>query len=179
MLFSVGDATIVRVEETNLPTYPLREIFPEFTDAHLGEHGAWLAPHHYEAESGRIKLAVHSWLLQVGGKKILIDSCCGNNKVKPGRPFWNMLNLPYLERLAAAGVRPEDIDLEVLGTRMTLRGVRRDVTAKEECRCFQMEIAYSHFERSLTLPCDLGRARVRAEHRHGMLLVYIDTEADR
>jgi len=111
MLFSVGDATIVRVEETNLPTYPLREIFPEFTDAHLGEHGAWLAPHHYEAESGRIKLAVHSWLLQVGGKKILIDSCCGNNKVKPGRPFWNMLNLPYLERLAAAGVRPEDIDL--------------------------------------------------------------------
>ena len=57
MLFSVGDATIVRVEETNLPTYPLREIFPEFNDAHLAEHGAWLAPHHYEAESGRIRLA--------------------------------------------------------------------------------------------------------------------------
>ena len=50
MLFSVGDATIVRVEETNLPTYPLREIFPEFSDAHLAEHGSWLAPHHYEAE---------------------------------------------------------------------------------------------------------------------------------
>ena len=111
MLFSVGDASIVRVEETNLPTYPVREIFPEFSDAHLAEHGAWLAPNHYEAESGRIRLAVHSWLLQVGGKKILIDSCCGNNKVKPGRPFWNMLNLPYLERLAAAGVRPEEIDL--------------------------------------------------------------------
>ena len=83
-MFSVGDATIVRVEETNLPTYPLREIFPEFTDAHLAEHRAWLAPHHYEAETGRIRLAVHSWLLQVGGKKILINSCCGNNKVKAG-----------------------------------------------------------------------------------------------
>ena len=72
---------------------------------------SWLAPHHYEAETGRSDSSVHSWLLQVGGKKILIDSCCGNNKVKPGRPFWHMLNVPYLDRLAAAGARPEEIDL--------------------------------------------------------------------
>jgi len=110
-VFSVGKATITRIEETYLPCYPLRDIFPDFTDAHLAEHESWLAPHHYEAETGRIKLAVHSWLLQVGGKKILIDSCCGNNKVKPGRPFWNMLNVDYLERLARAGARPEEIDL--------------------------------------------------------------------
>ena len=110
-MFSVGDATITRVEETNLPSYPLRDIFPDFTDAHMAEHKAWLAPHHYEAETGKIRLSVHSWLLEVGGKKILIDSCCGNNKAKPGRPFWHMLNLPYLERLAAAGARPEEIDM--------------------------------------------------------------------
>ena len=110
-MFSVGDATITRVEETNLPSYPLRDIFPDFTDAHMAEHKSWLAPHHYEAETGKIRLSVHSWLLQVGGKKILIDSCCGNNKVKPGRPFWHMLNVNYLERLAAAGARPEEIDL--------------------------------------------------------------------
>ncbi|MGB8758158.1 MAG: hypothetical protein WCD26_21285, partial [Pseudolabrys sp.] len=76
-MFSVGDITITRVEETNLPSYPLRDIFPGFTDAHMAEHKAWLAPHHYEAETGKIRLSVHSWLLQVGGKKILIDSCCG------------------------------------------------------------------------------------------------------
>ena len=110
-MFNVGQATITRIEETNLPGYLLRDIFPDFTDAHLAEHQSWLAPHHYEAETGKIILSVHSWLLQVGGKKILIDSCCGNNKVKPGRPFWHMLNEPYLERLAAAGARPEEIDL--------------------------------------------------------------------
>jgi hypothetical protein len=90
MLFSVGDATIVRVEETNLPTYPLREIFPEFNDAHLAEHGG-LAPHHYEAESGRIRLAVHSWLL-VGGKKILIDRAAATTK-SPGRPFCHLCRI--------------------------------------------------------------------------------------
>ena len=87
MLFSVGDATIVRVEETNLPTYPLREIFPEFNDAHLAEHGAWLAPHHYEAESSRIRLAVHSWLLQVGGKKILIELVLRQQQNQAGAAF--------------------------------------------------------------------------------------------
>ena len=86
-VFRVGDATVTRVEETNLPTYPVRDIFPDFNDAHWAEHKSWLAPHHYGADTGLVRLAVHSWLLQVGGKTILIDSCCGNNKVKPGRPF--------------------------------------------------------------------------------------------
>jgi glyoxylase-like metal-dependent hydrolase (beta-lactamase superfamily II) len=68
-------------------------------------------PHHLDGDSGLIKLSVHSWLLQIGKQKILIDACCGNNKSKPLRPFWHMLNTPYLERLAAAGARPEEIDL--------------------------------------------------------------------
>ena len=110
-VLTLGQATITRVEETYLSTYPLRDIFPGASDAHVAEHRHWLAPNHYDAEKGLIKLSVHSWLLQVGGKKILIDSCCGNNKIKPGRPFWNMLSIPYLDRLAAAGARPEEIDL--------------------------------------------------------------------
>ena len=110
-MFTVGEATITRIEETNIPSYKLREIFPELTDADMARHMHWLAPHHYVRDTGQMRLVVHSWLLQVGGKKILIDACCGNNKNKPGRPFWHMLNEPYLERLAAAGARPEEIDL--------------------------------------------------------------------
>src|SRR5262249_37190037 len=110
-VFKIGDATITRVEEGNRPVYPLTQIFPECGDEIVARHKGWLAPHHYEAETGRIRLSVHSWLLQVGGKKILIDCCCGNNKKKPGRPFWEGLNEPYLERLAAAGARPDEIDM--------------------------------------------------------------------
>jgi len=110
-VFTIGEATITRVEETYVGSYQLRDVFKDFTDAHMAEHGHWLAPHHYMADTGDIRLAVHGWLLQVGGKKILIDSCCGNNKVKPDRPFWSNLNEPWLERLAAAGARPDEIDL--------------------------------------------------------------------
>jgi len=79
----------------------------------------------------------------------------------------------WLVKFELAGVRPDDLELSVLGNRLTLCGVRRDNTALEGCRYYQMEIAYSHFERSLTLPCDLERADVTSEYRDGMLLVRI------
>ena len=110
-MIKIGEAIITRVEETNKPVYPLRQIFPQVTEELLAQHKHWMAPHHYEGETGRIRLAVHSWLLQIAGKKILIDCCCGNNKKKPGRPFWEDLNEPYLERLAAAGAKPDEIDM--------------------------------------------------------------------
>ena len=79
----------------------------------------------------------------------------------------------WLVKYELAGVRPDDLELTALGKRLTLRGVRRDSTALEGCHYYQMEIAYSHFERSLTLPCDLERADITTEYRDGMLLVRI------
>ena len=73
-VFSVGKVSVTRVEETYLPTYPAKQIFPEWSDEINKKHGHWLAPHHYEASTGLIKLSVHSWLLRIGGKNILIDT---------------------------------------------------------------------------------------------------------
>ena len=67
-VFTVGKASIARIEETYGPTYRARDIFPEFDDRILAEHAGWLAPNHYDAASGFIKLSVHSWLLQIGGQ---------------------------------------------------------------------------------------------------------------
>ena len=79
----------------------------------------------------------------------------------------------WIVKFELAGVRPEDLELTVLGNRLTLRGIRRDYTALEDCHYYQMEIAYCPFERSLTLPCDLERVDVTSEYRDGMLLVRI------
>jgi HSP20 family protein len=85
----------------------------------------------------------------------------------------------WLVKFDLAGVRPEDIDLEVQGRRMRVRGRRRDCTFEEGCRYYQMEIAYSSFERVLELPCDLQRADITTDYRDGMLLVHINPEAPR
>ena len=84
----------------------------------------------------------------------------------------------WIVKFELAGVRPEDLELTVQGNRLTLRGIRRDHTALEGCCYHQMEIAYSPFERSLTLPCDLERADVTSEYRDGMLLVRIPDGGD-
>jgi glyoxylase-like metal-dependent hydrolase (beta-lactamase superfamily II) len=110
-VFKVGKATITRIEETYLPVYPPADIFPDLTEALLHEHAHWLAPSHYDPQSKKLLLSVHSWLLQLYGHKILIDGCCGNQKSRPQRPAWHMLNTPWLDRLAAAGAGPDEIDL--------------------------------------------------------------------
>ena len=70
-----------------------------------------MAPNHYDEASGWLKLSIHSWLLRVGGKTILIDTCVGNHKSRKHRPKWDMMNTPYLDRLKAAGVTPDQIDM--------------------------------------------------------------------
>ena len=50
------------------------------------------------------------------------------------------------------------------------------VCSKRDTRHYQLEIAYSHFERSIELP-NLDPARVATEYRDGMLVVRIQTEA--
>ncbi len=79
----------------------------------------------------------------------------------------------WLVKFELAGVKASDIDLSVLGNRLTLCGVRRD-TLVEECSYYRMEINYSSFERSVELPCDLKRADITTDFRDGMLLVHIN-----
>lgn len=107
----IGAAIAARVEETYEPNFNAVKFFPDWDPAVVQEHGGWLSPDHYDPASGFLKLSVHSWLLSVGGKRILIDTCVGNHKPRAARPLWNMMDRPYLARLAAAGARPEQIDM--------------------------------------------------------------------
>jgi len=79
----------------------------------------------------------------------------------------------WLLKADLAGVRPADIIVLVEDRRLTIRGMRRDWCLEEGCCHYRMEIAYSHFERTVELPDDLSRADVTSEYRDGMLLVRV------
>lgn len=85
----------------------------------------------------------------------------------------------WLVKVDLAGVRVEDIELQRRGPRLTIRGSRRDCVHEEGCSYYRMEIAYSRFERSLELPCDLERADMGVEYHDGMLLVSIAPAGDK
>ena len=56
-------------------------------------------------------LCVQSYLVRTPHHTILVDSCVGNHKPRPTRPFWDMLSSDrYEKNLAATGIGVGDID---------------------------------------------------------------------
>ena len=100
-----------RIEESYEPNFDAKMFFPDWQPGVVQEHKDWLLPNHYDEATGWLKLSVHSWLLTVGGKRILVDTCVGNHKSRPHRPKWHLMETRYLERLKEAGVEPDQIDM--------------------------------------------------------------------
>jgi HSP20 family protein len=82
----------------------------------------------------------------------------------------------WLIKLELAGVRAEDIRVQVAGNCVEVAGIRRDLFTEKVYVHHSMEIAYSQFMRTFTLPCDLASARIDTEYRDGMLLIHIELE---
>ena len=82
----------------------------------------------------------------------------------------------WLLKFELAGVRPEDIELSVIGRRLVLRGVRRDWALEDGGDWYSMEISYNRFERLVDLPDNVEHSDISSEFRDGMLLVCLKTE---
>lgn len=72
----------------------------------------WLIPT-FADERGRLIMAVQSFLIEIGGKKILVDTGLGNDKTGRIVPSWNGRKDDFLDRLAAVGFGPDDVDIVV------------------------------------------------------------------
>lgn len=108
----VGDLTIHRIIEQEEPFFDPLEFFPGLARETLDENRAWLeAGGALDPATGKVRLCIQSYLVRTPRHTILVDTCVGNDKPRPLRPFWNMLKGHTWERgLAAAGARVEDID---------------------------------------------------------------------
>jgi glyoxylase-like metal-dependent hydrolase (beta-lactamase superfamily II) len=106
----VGSTVIHRIVEQEAPFFPAFQFFPTLSKELYEENKAWLQPIYFDA-SDRVNLCIQSYLVQTPHHNILIDSCVGNDKSRPTRPFWNMMKSDRFEKgLAATGVGIGDID---------------------------------------------------------------------
>src|SRR5262249_27623656 len=108
---TLKDVTVHPVVEQQGPFFDALEFFPTLTKALLEENRSWREPTFIDPATGKLVLCVQSFVIKTPRHNILIDSCVGNHKPRPGRPFWNMLNSDRFEKgLAASGLRVDDID---------------------------------------------------------------------
>lgn len=105
---TIGKVSVERVEELRIPNR-----IAYFTeDAELiAAHRHWLAPHFLDGNGG-FDLVFQSWVFEADGRVVLVDPCTGNGKPHPV-PFFDNLDVPFIERLEATGFRPQDVDLVV------------------------------------------------------------------
>lgn len=105
--WQVGDATITRVVELTA------ERTPEFGYRNLTTQEIleqrWMVPH-FATEDGKLISAIQAFIVESAGKRIIVDTCVGNDKPR-GNPAWNMMQGPFLDDLAAAGYPRESIDV--------------------------------------------------------------------
>jgi len=106
----LGGVTIDRVVDLENTPFSLFDIYPDATPEDVPLLARRLDPRTFDAARGDLLLSFHALLLRVGGRTILVDTCCGNDKSRPARPAWDGRDGPFIANLAAAGVRPEDVD---------------------------------------------------------------------
>jgi glyoxylase-like metal-dependent hydrolase (beta-lactamase superfamily II) len=104
--WNVGAVRITRVVESEIAIPPAFM----FGDAELPvlEKAAWLRPH-FVNEKGALVTSIHAFVVDDGTRRIVVDTCVGNDKVR-NLPFWNQMHGPFLEQLAEAGCPVESVD---------------------------------------------------------------------
>lgn len=107
----MGHYSITKISEQELLSFAPGKLFPE-----LGEQAVdpALFPPTLLSPAGNARLSIHSWLITDGSQNILVDTGAGAKKSRPYAPYFDSLTPPFLERLQAAGVRPEDVDVVLL-----------------------------------------------------------------
>jgi len=69
----------------------------------------WLIPH-FATEEGRLKMSIHSLVVETPDRRIVVDTGLGNDKQGRNVPTWNNRATPFLETMTAAGFASDSID---------------------------------------------------------------------
>jgi len=103
----IGDVTITRVVES-VAHLPAVGLLPSASDDVVATHASRLRPH-FVHDDGKLILSIHAFGIAAGDRRIVVDTCIGNDRQIPGMEPLN-LQTPFLSRLADAGFAREDVD---------------------------------------------------------------------
>ncbi len=109
--WQIGDVKISRFVESE-GAWPGTWILPNGTPENLRKEAGWLAPNFID-EEGRCRMSIHALVIESQGKRIVVDTCIGNDKLR-SNPYWNKLSLPFLDDLKKAGYLREAIEFRGL-----------------------------------------------------------------
>lgn len=105
--WTIGNVEVVRIVEI----HALRDINPilfQDCDYERVKRHPWLVPN-YAGPDGRLQMNFQAFALRSGDRRIMVDTCIGNDKHRQA-PIFDRLQTTFLDDLAWAGFPPESID---------------------------------------------------------------------
>jgi glyoxylase-like metal-dependent hydrolase (beta-lactamase superfamily II) len=147
--WKIGAVTITRFVENEAGAI-MRFILPQATSDEIKTIN-WLAPH-FADENGRLKGEIKGFVVETPTKRIMVDTCVGNDKDRPNIPNWDKMQTHFLKELQGAGFPRESFDV-VLCTHLhvdhvgwnTLRVGEKWVPTFPNARYLIAEEEYNHW----------------------------------
>ena len=81
--WQVGRVKITRVVEFEIGSVPPDFMFAELTEGQV-KSISWIHPD-YADPDGKLRLSIHSYIVESQGRRIIIDTCLGNDKSEEPR----------------------------------------------------------------------------------------------
>ena len=107
MYWKVGKVKITKVVELET-VGSTRFILPLASNEEI-QKLPWLIPH-FATDEGRLKMSIHSLVVETPTQRIVVDTGLGNDKQGRNVPTWNGRHGPFLQTLREAGFAPDSID---------------------------------------------------------------------
>ncbi|MHC9294688.1 MBL fold metallo-hydrolase [Mycobacterium sp. LTG2003] len=107
----LGKAVVTRALE--LTFEPGIELFAQTPAEAWNDNADLLVPTFYTPDTGKWRVAIQSWVIDVDGLRVLVDTGVGNGRDRPHLPVLANLDSDYLGVLRHSGIDPESVDVVV------------------------------------------------------------------
>jgi HSP20 family protein len=111
------------------------------------------------------------------GSPIRVD-----RRVSPSGRLWNPAADVYrssegwIVKVDLAGICSDELQIDIRGKLLSIRGCRRDTHYREGFVFHQMEITYSRFEKTIEFPSAIEGAAIKHDYRDGFLIINVRSE---
>jgi glyoxylase-like metal-dependent hydrolase (beta-lactamase superfamily II) len=106
-----GHALVERVLELQFDLKT--SFFPRTPPSGWNDNSDLLVPHFFDPDTGQWHIAIQSWVIEVDGLTVVVDTGVGNDRQRPHMPPLDHLNTGFLAALESAGIDRDGVDVVV------------------------------------------------------------------
>jgi glyoxylase-like metal-dependent hydrolase (beta-lactamase superfamily II) len=175
-----GRAAVARVLELRFDL--TTRTFPNTPPSGWGDNADLLVPDFLDPDSDRWRIAIQSWVIEVDGLTVVVDTGVGNDRDRPHMPPLDHLSTGFLAALRAAGIDRDTVDV-VVNTHIHSDHVGWNTMLEDgawvptfpNARYLVPGADYRHFQPDGPVARQSPRTEVEAIHQRGDRIMFSDS----